>query len=325
MFVTPTTRTRAPIVHYRGRRAIKVRLLVVPTQYILKSIIIQTASFRNGHPVFPPPLIHPVMTQPLYHPPGSRIQNVDSFNMRNENMINVNNNNSTISIGMDRSLFSQHPAHGPGAFPTTSSAQFSPRQVQGMSPDYQKGFPMLMQQVQKQTAPAKEEEDPRMTVPVSITTGMSNMSLDEDCPAYLQVKSDPHDLYHSAASAHSISPSNLDPVQPERIQDLPEHMPPNPAVSTSGPYTMYAPASITPWNSWNYPLPPAASPSSAKRLSSPHPGTPHTVPHSIQGGSFTAPRFRTVTPPQPSDVPALAWTESPDFGLASGSLGLGKS
>ena len=68
MVVTPTTQTEVPIVLYRGCRAIKFCLLVpvVPTQYILKSIIIQTASFSNGQPVFPPPSIHPAMMQPSY-------------------------------------------------------------------------------------------------------------------------------------------------------------------------------------------------------------------------------------------------------------------
>jgi len=92
MLVTPT---KVPIVHHRGRKAIKVGLLVVSTQYILKPIIIQKASFPHGHPVFPPPSIHPAMMQPPYLPPGSRTQNVDSFNMRTENMSNVNNDNST--------------------------------------------------------------------------------------------------------------------------------------------------------------------------------------------------------------------------------------
>jgi hypothetical protein len=95
MVVTPTTRTGVPIIHHRGRRAIKVGLLVVLTQYILKSITIQTASSPNGQPMFPPPSIHPAMMQPPYLPPGSRIRNVDSFNTRNEYMNNVHNDNST--------------------------------------------------------------------------------------------------------------------------------------------------------------------------------------------------------------------------------------
>jgi hypothetical protein len=113
------------------------------------------------------------------------------------------------------SSFSQHPAYDPSAFPTTLRAQFSPEQVQGMSPDFQKTFDTLMKQVQEQTAPAHEQEessdeaeqDPRITDPASLNTGMSNLSLDQNRPAYSRVKSDPQNPYHPAsASAYTASP-----------------------------------------------------------------------------------------------------------------------
>ena len=161
-----------------------------------------------------------------------------------------------------------------------------------MPPDLWNTFDTLMQQVQEQTAPSEEEEDnsdeeeqdPETMAPVSITTGMSNMSLDEDRPAYSRVKSDPQNPYPT--SAHPASPSNLDSVRPESVPVLPEHMqqpffmPPNPAASTSGPYAAYAPAPIPSWNDQH---PPAASPSSAQHQS-PHPATPQTAPYT-QGGS----------------------------------------
>lgn len=150
-----------------------------------------------------------------------------------------------------------------------------------------------MQHVQEQTAPTEEEEesekeeessDEEMKAPVS---EMSNMSLDEDRPAYSRVKSDPQNPYHpSPASAHPASPSNLGSVRPETVPVLPAHMqqpffmPPNPAAPTSGPYAAYAPAPIPPWNGQ---YPPAASPSSAQHQS-PHPATPQAAPHT-QGGS----------------------------------------
>jgi hypothetical protein len=70
-------------------------LRLVVTHFLSKPIIIQTASSTNGNPLFPPPPIHPGMMHLQNLPPGSRIQNVDSYNTSNENVINVNNDNST--------------------------------------------------------------------------------------------------------------------------------------------------------------------------------------------------------------------------------------
>jgi hypothetical protein len=221
------------------------------------------------------------------------------------------------------SPFNQRPTYGPGAFPTTSSAHFSPGQMQGMTPDFQKTFDTLMQQVQEETAPApgeeedseedsseEEEQDPRMAAPASLNTGMANMSLDENRPAYSRVKSDPQNPFHpSPASAQTPSPPNLDHFRPESVPYLPEHarqpfvMPPNPAAPTSGPYAAYAPASIPPWNGQH---PQATSSASPERQSSiptpPHPGTgpgPYAPPHTAvpQGGANGAYGGAPAAPP----------------------------
>jgi len=85
----PTNRdaNRAPSGSLNGQG---LRLLII-TIYISKPIVNKTAS---GNPPFPPSSVHPAMMQPEHLPPGSRVQNTDSFNSRNENIINVNNDNS---------------------------------------------------------------------------------------------------------------------------------------------------------------------------------------------------------------------------------------
>ena len=156
-----------------------------------------------------------------------------------------------------------------------------------MTPDVQKRYETLMKQVQEQTVPCsaheedsegdsskEEEQSPRMTAPASLNTGMSNMSLDENYPAYLRVKSDPQSP--SPASAHTASP---DPARQESSPSLPEHMQqsfvmPLGVTRTSGPYAAYAPASIP---SWNVQHPSAMSFVSAE--SQTHTGTPHAAPH----------------------------------------------
>jgi len=224
-----------------------------------------------------------------------------------------------------RSPFNQRARYGPGAFPTTSSAQFSPGEVQGMPPQFQKTFDTLMQQVQEHITPKPaeeedseenssedEEQNPRTTAPVSIDTEMSNLSLDEHRPPYSRVKSDPQNPY--PASPHTAPPLNPDRFRPESVPAVPAHMqqpfvmPSNPAAPTSGPYAPYVPAPIPPWSSHGQP---PTTPASPERQSSfptpPHPGTapgPYAAPYAAhqgipQGGANGAYGGPSMAPPPP--------------------------
>lgn len=212
------------------------------------------------------------------------------------------------------------PPYGPYAFPTTSSAQFSPGHVQGMGPDFQKTFETLMQQVQEHTTPKpaqeedseasseEEEQDPNMTAPVSLNTGMANLSLDEDRPAYSRVKSDPQNPQNlSPASAHTASPSNPEPVRPGSVPYLPEHVqqpfviPPNPPPPTAGPYAAYAPAPIPPYG--QHPATSSAPPPRhSSNPTSPYSGTaprPYAPPQGAANGAYGGASM-PPPPPRPS-------------------------
>ena len=174
-----------------------------------------------------------------------------------------------------------------------------------MTPDVQKRYEALMKQVQEKTVPGlaheedsegdrskEEEQGPRMTDPASLNTGMSNMSLDENYPAYSRVKSDPQSP--SSASAHTASP---DPARQESAPSLPEHMqqpfvmPPG-ATPTSGPYAAYAPAPIPSWNV-QHPSGVFFAPTESQTS---HTGTPHATPHTQGGANGGTP----MAPPPPS-------------------------
>jgi len=231
---------------------------------------------------------------------------------------------STWPANDQRSPFNQGARCGPGAFPTTSNAQFAPGQVQGMSFEFQKTLDTLMHQVQEEITPQPAEEedsdencsvdgeqDPRMTAPVSIDTEMSNLSLDENRPAYSRVKSDPQNSYPSSAQA--ASPLNLDQFRPESVPALPEHMqqpfvmPPNPASPTSGPYAQYAPAPIPLWSSHGRQPTTPAFPERQSSFPPPHPGTasgPYAAPYAArqgmaQGGANGAYGGPPMAPPPP--------------------------
>jgi len=187
---------------------------------------------------------------------------------------------STRPANNSHSPLKQRLRYGPGAFPTTSSAQFARGQTQGMPSEFQKIFDTLMRQVQGPTDLELAEEgdseedtseddrqDPRMTH--SVDMEMSNLSLDESRPAYSYVKSEAQNPYHPfPAPGDAASPLNPDRFRPESVPALPEHMqrpfimPPNPAAPTPGPYAAYAPASIPPWHSDGQQTS-AASPASA--------------------------------------------------------------
>ncbi|KIM38275.1 hypothetical protein M413DRAFT_448010 [Hebeloma cylindrosporum] len=217
--------------------------------------------------------------------------------------------------------FNQRPAYGPSAF-STMSANFAPGQVQGMGDAMQNTFDTLMRQAFEQTVPEREEEDsvseeesteeeeeeaqdPRMTTP---TNGMSNLSLDEDRPAYSRVKSDPQNPYpHPTGTASS---PNQEPARSESLPVLPEHMrqpfamPPNRIAATSGPYARYAPASIPPWNGHHgqqstAPATPEPQPSIPSAPPGPAPGAYAAPQGEAPNGAYASARMAPPPPPPP--------------------------